>query len=90
MTLFARSPLAHTTELDGEAFLARRDRDTILRLNPTAAALWRALAEPTGRDELVALFAAAFPEVEAEHLARDIDGVLGELLTQGMVVVTDG
>ncbi|GHD40232.1 hypothetical protein GCM10017083_03310 [Thalassobaculum fulvum] len=89
MTRYRRHPDAVVTELEGEAFLVRRDRDAILRLNPTAAALWRALAEPTARDDLVALFAAAFPDVAPERLAADIDGALDALGADGMVVPAD-
>lgn len=92
MTRWRRHPAAMTTELDGEAFLVRRDRDAILRLNPTAAALWRALAEPAGRPELLALFMAAFPTEAPDRLAGDLDRTLAALAEEGMVIddtVTD-
>lgn len=89
MTRLRRHPEAVATELDGEAFLVRHDRDAILRLNPTAAALWRALAEPATRDELVSLFAAAFPEEAGERLEADLNAAIGALLADGMVAVTD-
>ncbi len=90
MSRWRRHPLALTTELDGEAFLVRRDRDVILRLNPTAAALWRALAEPADRDELADLFAAAFPTEAPDRLARDLDDAIAALAADGMVVADDG
>lgn len=89
MTRLRRHPAARATELDGEAFLVRPDRDAILHLNPTAAALWRALAEPADRDELVRLFAAAFPDEDPQRLARDVDGTLAALRDQGMVAADD-
>ncbi|GEM_PF-698869 len=91
MTRWRRHPQALTTELDGEAFLVRRDRDVILRLNPTAAALWRALVEPADQDELAGLFAAAFPTVAPERLAHDLDEAIAALAIDGMVALaTDG
>lgn len=89
MTRLHRHPDAVATALEGEAFLVRRDHDAILRLNPTAAALWRVLAEPAGRDELVQTFVAAFPEVAAGRLEADLDAAVGALLADGMVVETD-
>lgn len=89
MTRLRRHPGAVATELEGEAFLVRRDRDAILHLNPTAAALWRALAEPAGREDLVELFAAAFPEVASARLVPDLDAAIDALLADGMVVETD-
>ncbi|MEQ9334796.1 PqqD family protein [Thalassobaculum sp.] len=86
MTRLRRHPDALATELDGEAFLVRRDSDAILRLNPTATALWHALAEPATPEELAGLFAAAFPDVPADRLAADIDLALAALRAHGMVV----
>lgn len=86
MTRLRRHPDALATELDGEAFLVRRDNDAILRLNPTAAALWRALEQPASAAELAGLFAAAFPDVPAGRLAADIDRTLAALRADGMVV----
>ena len=90
MTRWRRHPDAQATELDGEAFLVRLDRDAILHLNPTAAALWRALAEPSGRDELVVVFALAFPEQPVDRLAADLDRALAALAADGMAVPEDG
>lgn len=89
MTRLRRHPDARATVLEGEAFLVRRDRDAILRLNPTAAALWHGLAEPALRDDLVRLFAAAFPEVAEDRLADDLDRALAALQEEGMVVADD-
>jgi len=90
MTRFRRDKSVRATELEGEAFLVRRDRDAILRLNPTAAALWRALAQPAGRDDLVALFAEAFPDEPPDRLAADVDRALAALAADGMIVADDG
>jgi hypothetical protein len=90
MTRFRRDKSVRAIELEGEAFLVRRDRDAILRLNPTAAALWRALAQPAGRDDLVALFAEAFPDEPPDRLAADVDRALAALAADGMIVADDG
>lgn len=90
MNRWRRHPEALATELDGEAFLVRRDRDAILHLNPTAAALWRALAEPCGRDELVEIFAAAFPDQPADRLGAELDRALAALAADGMALRDDG
>jgi hypothetical protein len=90
MTRFRRDPSVRATELEDEAFLVRRDRDAILRLNPTAAALWRALAQPAGRDDLAALFADAFPDEPPDRLAADLDRALAALAADGMIIADDG
>ena len=89
MIRWRRHPEAQATELDGEAFLVRRDRDAILHLNPTATALWRALDEPTSRDELVDVFALAYPEEPADRLTGDLDRALAALVADGMVTTYD-
>ncbi|MEQ8398834.1 PqqD family protein [Thalassobaculum sp.] len=90
MTRWRRHPEARATELDGEAFLVRQDRDAILHLNPTATALWRALAEPASRDDLIDIFALAYPDEPAERLTADLDRALAALAADDMVATDDG
>lgn len=82
---YRRHPSVSVTEIDGEAFLVRRDTDAILHLNPTATGLWRALEEPMARDRLVDLFASGFPDVSRTTLAADVDAALAALLAAGMI-----
>jgi hypothetical protein len=50
-----------------------------------AAALWRALAEPAERAELIALFEAAFPDTSPAIIETDIDTALTRMIDGGLV-----
>lgn len=89
MTRWRRHPNATTTTLDGEAFVVRADTDTILRLNPTATALWNALTETANREDLLSLFAAAFPDQPRARLRDDLDRTLAALAETGMIETDD-
>lgn len=89
MRLWRRHSAAATTALDGEAFLVRADTDIILRLNPTATAIWNALEDANNRDDMLALFVTAFPDVPIERLATDLDQTLAVLAEAGMIDADD-
>lgn len=58
--------------------------DGIIVLTPTAAVIWKALAEGRGRDGALADILAHY-EVDAETAAADLDEMLQRMLERGMV-----
>ncbi len=92
-TLPAATPLyrgAAVTEtcIDGEVFLVNSDNNTIYKLEPLAAAVWRLLAkEAASISEIVALIAAAFPDVPAARIEADVQDLLADLLQRQLVTI---
>src|SRR5690606_4058015 len=84
--LYARAPDITPRQVADSLFAAVPTTNTIRRLDPMAAAVWRALEDPRTLRELVELFVAAFPEVEREVLRRDLRAVLGRMRKVGLVV----
>lgn len=81
-----RNPAIAATEIDAETFLVEPDSGEVFYLDEISSALWRFLEEPRGRDEIVATFAEAFPDVEGARISGDIDRALAELSARGLVV----
>jgi hypothetical protein len=74
------------TEVDDDIFLVATETEEVFHLNPLAAGIWRALAEPSHRDEIIALLHAAFPERDAAEVARDAGVALDRLVAEGFVI----
>lgn len=71
------------TELAGESIVvaagaASQNFNGMIRLNPTAAAIWHCLEAEVTEEEIVDKVAAAF-DVPPDQAARDVRGFLGEL-----------
>lgn len=81
-----RNPAVNDTEVDGDIFLVEPDTQEVIYLNKLASALWRYLAAPRGRDEIVEVFGAAFPDVRHARLLRDLAKVIGDLRRRGLIV----
>ena len=86
MTRYARTPDVMETSVDDELFVVLPGGEEIFHLNPMAAALWRALADPAGERELIDLFQAAFPDVATPELAADLTATLAHLQDDGLLV----
>lgn len=92
-TLPAATPLyrgASVTEtcIDGEAFLVAGDGSAIYKLEPLAAAVWRLLAaDAASVSDIIALIAAAFPDVPAARIETDVQDLLADLLQQQLVTI---
>ncbi len=71
--------------LDGRCFLADNDGGTITVLNPMAAAIWRALAEPATADELVDLAAVAFPDTDRTAIETDVAAILRDFMAERLI-----
>lgn len=83
---YRRNPEVSVTEAEAETFLVLPGTEEVFYLDPLASGLWRLLAEPRDRDEIVATFEAAFPDRPAGELAGDLDAALAELLTRGLAL----
>ena len=73
-----------------EHFLADSSGAEIHHLNPTAATVWRLLAEPMTRHEIVELFQAAFPDQSRQQIEGDIGRLLKELSAKDLLEYTAG
>ncbi len=81
-----RNPAVSDTDVDGDVFLVEPENQDVIYLNKLASALWRYLAEPRSRDEIVQVFEAAFPEVRRARLLRDLAKAIGALRRRGLIV----
>jgi hypothetical protein len=70
--------------LEGEAVLLHMDTKNYYRLNATAAHVFRGLERGLGRDALLDGLCAEF-EVEREVAAVELDRLMDELGTRGLV-----
>jgi hypothetical protein len=80
-----RHPGAAARERGGQAFLTDTEEAVIFHLNATGTALWRLLEQPTPFGELAAIFAAGFPDRDAEALASDLSRLIRDLAANGLV-----
>jgi len=83
---FRRRPDIGETEVDADLFLVDPRSEEIYHLDAHAAGLWRLLAEPRDRAEIEQVFAAAFPEADADRVRRDLDQALRRLQAQDLIV----
>ena len=83
---FRRAPGVETREVGGEIFVAAPGPKTIHHLDRMASAAWRALAQPRSAEELVTLFAAAFPDAPKRKIAGDVKKLLAFLEESELIV----
>ena len=67
-----------------EIVLVHLETNRIFELNRTAASLWDALAAGSTRGELEERLAVEF-DIERDALAREIDDLLGQLTSEGLI-----
>jgi len=80
-----RRPDIAITTLDDGTFLVDPRTQAIFHLDALGGGVWSALAEPTTRDELVALLGEAFPDTPPGTIARDLETLLAELGARDLV-----
>jgi len=80
-----RHPGADARERGGQAFLTDAEEAVIFHLNATGTALWRLLDQPAAFGELTAIFAAGFPDRDADALASDLSRLIRNLAANGLV-----
>ncbi|HJQ60367.1 MAG TPA: PqqD family protein [Vineibacter sp.] len=86
MSRLRRQPDIAITALDDGTFLIDPRTQAIFHLDALGGGVWAALAEPTTRDELAALLAAAFPDTPRSTIERDLDRLLVELRDRDLVI----
>jgi hypothetical protein len=84
LMLLRRDDIAETP-VEDDIFLVVPETEGIFHLNAVGTALWRLLAEPRTRDELITLLSAAFSGVPPSTIARDVDGFLKTLKDGGLL-----
>jgi len=89
MSRFRRRPDINETPVENEIFLIADNSGDIYHLDQLAMSIWRALDRPSDEDELVELFAQAFPDTPAETLRRDLRTALATLKDGGLIEVCD-
>lgn len=89
MTRYRRIGNINQTVVDGEIFVILPGGAEMFHLDQMAAGLWRVLEGPTSREELVALFQAAFPDTDQETIEKDIAAALERMLANGLVHAVD-
>lgn len=72
------------SEIDGEIVGLHLATDACYGFNPTASAIWRALATPQTFGALCGAMAETF-EVDEETCARDVAALVGELADDGLL-----
>ena len=80
-----RTDIAETA-VEDDIFLVVPETEAIFHLNAVGTALWRLLAEPRPRDDLVTLLSAAFPDAGSTTIATDVDVFLTNLNLGGLIV----
>ena len=81
---------AQDRERGGQAFLTDAEEVVIFNLNATGTAVWRLLEQPPPFGELTAIFAAGFPDRDAEALAGDLSRLIRDLAGSGLVRIEVG
>jgi hypothetical protein len=81
---------AMARERDGQAFLTDAEEQIIFHLNPTGTAVWRLLEQPCQFGDLIATFAAAFPDSDTRELTADLSRLIRKLSGSGLVRIDEG
>lgn len=86
----ARRPDAALHLVDGEAFLAGGDNAAAIQhLNAIGAGIWNLLAEPIEETEAAEVLAMAFPDVDPDIIAGDVNALFTDLHRSGFAVEVD-
>ncbi|NQV48365.1 MAG: PqqD family protein [Rhodospirillaceae bacterium] len=83
--LYVQSTGVSERQVDDVAFLANSQNDALYHLNPLAAALWRLLENPISGEGAVAVIHQAFPETDADSIAKDILHLIEELAAHSLI-----
>jgi hypothetical protein len=76
------------TRIENDVFLVVPGSDDVFYLDAVGAGLWRLLAAPHRMTEIEEVFAAAFPDVASDRVARDLAAVLAEMVARRLVIAT--
>ena len=88
-SLYRRSEQCDQETLDGDLIVMNTESFEVVTLNATAQAVWEVLANPVDIEDIVALFAEGFPDMERDELRDDIEAILQTLLDAELVVALE-
>jgi hypothetical protein len=86
-SLYHRSEQCDQETLEGDLIVMNTENFEVVTLNETAQAVWEVLANPVDVEDIVAIFAEAFPAMERDELRGDIESTLQTLLDAELVVI---
>ncbi len=89
MEQYRRTEAFDEEEFDDDLVVMNTRTLAVVTLNGTARVVWEALAEGASHDDLVALFAEAFPDADAGALERDVAAILARLEEAELVAVAN-
>ena len=84
---YGRNPGVTETAVDSEVFLVDPETQEVFYLDVAGTALWRLIEEPQSFDDVLAVYGAAFPDVDPAKIEADLKAALEKLLEQGLAVV---
>ncbi len=89
MGQYRRTAAFDEEEFEDDLVVMNTRTQAVVTINGTARVVWEALAEGASLDDLVALFAEAFPDTDPKALRRDVADILARLEEAELAVVAD-
>lgn len=86
---YRRNPQVRATDVEGEFFLVEPQSGQIYYLDQVTSGLWRMLAEPMDRQELIETYREAFPEHPPEQVTAEVGAALEDMLSGRLVSPVD-
>lgn len=71
--------------IEDELLLLDDEAGAIFNLNAVGAAVWRLLYQPITSEEIVTVVVAAFPENEESQIQTDVDLLIQQLYSKGLI-----
>ena len=87
MEKYQRTDAFDEEEFEDDLVVMNTRTLAVVTLNGTARVVWEALADGASHDDLVALFAEAFPDTDPKALERDVADILARLEEAELAVV---
>ena len=84
---FQQNSIVEAAPLQDEAILFHPQRNKFCLLNRTSSFIWSHLQKPTTAEQIAEKVSAGFQEVTVTEALRDVDSVLQEMLSLGLVVM---
>ena len=84
---YGRNPGVTETAVDLEVFLVDPETQEVFYLDVAGTTLWRLIEEPQSFGDVLAVYGAAFPDVDPAKIEADLKAALDKLLEQGLAVV---
>jgi hypothetical protein len=73
-------------QVDGDLFLVDPGGEAIYHLNELGAGLWRLLDRSHGQNDAVSLLRDAYPLVNCDDLAEDVERLISDLTERGLLI----